>query len=318
MILRPNNLKEIQDALAAANSLGEQMEGFELSALTRVLAHSPEDMTVSVESGITLADLQQQLSSRGQWLPIDPPRPTQLTVEELLSQNLSGPRRFGSGTIRDHLIGLKVALAEGQIIKAGGKVVKNVAGYDLCKLFIGSQRTLGLIVEATFKLKPIPETEIFVETHGGSLQYADSVVSRVLDSELTPTVLDMHNLGDSTTDKTKKHKVVIGFSGLREDVEFQERIAHEFGAAIESSLDYETDFWNLVRDKAPNRHSVLPSDLTRTLQGLGDVRYVARAGNGVIWHCGAPASKRDDLPTELFNRVKKVYDPNGVFPNLSA
>lgn len=318
MILRPNNLKEIQDALAAANGRGERMEGIELGALNNVLEHSPEDMTVSVESGITLAEVQKQISSRGQWLPIDPPRPSQVTIEELLSKNLSGPRRFGFGTIRDHLIGLKVALANGQIIKAGGKVVKNVAGYDLGKLFIGSHGTLGLIVEAIFKLKPIPETEIFVETLGLSLQEADVIVSRILDSELTPTVLDMHNLGDSTGDTAKDHKVVVGFAGLREDVEFQQKVAHGLGVGMKSNLNYQTEFWDAVRDEEPNRCSVLPSDLTRILQGLGAVQYVARAGNGVFWYCGAPVPKRDDLPIKLFERVKKAYDPNGVFPSLSA
>src|SRR6185503_18282450 len=115
-----------------------------------------------VEAGITLAALQQKLSERGQWVPVDPPHADTLTIGALLAQNSSGPRRFGYGTIRDHLLGIKVVLADGRVIKAGGKVVKNVAGYDLCKLFVGSRGTLGAIVEATFKVLPKPETEKIV------------------------------------------------------------------------------------------------------------------------------------------------------------
>ena len=111
-------------------------------------------MTATVEAGMS-SGLFRITRRAGQWLPIDPPNSDRTTIGDLLAHNLSGPRRFGYGTIRDYLIGIKVALANGEIIKAGGKVVKNVAGYDLCKLFIGAKHTLGIIVEATFKLRPL-------------------------------------------------------------------------------------------------------------------------------------------------------------------
>src|SRR5438552_3360089 len=107
-------------------------------------------MTVTVETGLTLAALQARLAERGQWLPIDPPNPQTATLADILNANGSGPHRFGFGTIREHLLGLTVALADGRLIHSGGKVVKNVAGYDLCKLFVGSHGTLGVAVEATF------------------------------------------------------------------------------------------------------------------------------------------------------------------------
>src|SRR3989442_5872573 len=170
MILKPTNGKELSRGLAHAHALGEKIEDVDLRALNRVVEHTPEDMTVTVETGLTLAALQTELAKRGQWLPIDPPGADQLSVESLLATNASGPRRYGYGTIRDYVIGLKVALADGRVIKSGGKVVKNVAGYDLIKLFIGSQRSLGVIAEATFKLRPLPETEAVVCTRFESLE----------------------------------------------------------------------------------------------------------------------------------------------------
>src|SRR5436309_3503628 len=142
MILQPSSLKDLSRGLSHAGALGEKIERVELGALNRVVEHAPEDLTVTVETGLTLLALQTELGKRRQWLPIDPPRPERLTIRELLEENASGPRRFGWGTIRDYLIGIKVALADGRIIKSGGKVVKNVAGYDLAKLFIGSRGTL--------------------------------------------------------------------------------------------------------------------------------------------------------------------------------
>src|SRR5262245_4594393 len=157
MILAPSNLKDLARGLAHAHALGEKVEAVDLHGLNRVLEHAPEDLTVTVESGRTLAALQADLAKCGQWLSIDPPDPAHLTIEKLLATNESGPRRYGYGTIRDSVIGVKVALADGRVIKSGGKVVKNVAGYDLARLFIGAHRSLAVIVEATFKLRPAPE-----------------------------------------------------------------------------------------------------------------------------------------------------------------
>ncbi len=126
----------------------------------RILDYHPEDMTVTAEAELLLSDLQSRLKENGQWLPIDPPFPERTTIGELISQNLSGPRRYAFGTIREHLLGLTVQLADGRVVKSGGKVVKNVAGYDLHKLFVGSRGTLGTIVQATFKVRPSPEKEV--------------------------------------------------------------------------------------------------------------------------------------------------------------
>ncbi|HEX4120630.1 MAG TPA: FAD-binding protein, partial [Verrucomicrobiae bacterium] len=98
------------------------------------IEHAPSDMTVTVAADVTLAALQEEIARNGQWLPIDPPAPQNVTIERLLAENLSGPRRFGFGTIRDYTLGIAAILADGRLIHSGGKVVKNVAGYDVQKL----------------------------------------------------------------------------------------------------------------------------------------------------------------------------------------
>src|SRR5438477_8627578 len=162
MTCRPATIQQLTEELAGANNRGEQRIAFDLATLNRVIEYNPADMTVTVEAGLTLAALQEQLAKRGQWLPIDPPNPDATTIADMLNSNISGPRRFGYGSIREHLLGLKVVLADGRLIHCGGKVVKNVAGYDLCKLFVGSRSSLGVLLEATFKVRPLPEVEQFV------------------------------------------------------------------------------------------------------------------------------------------------------------
>jgi glycolate oxidase FAD binding subunit len=125
--------------------------------LGRLLEYEPADLTVTVEAGMTLGVLQARLAGHGQFLPID--APPDATAGGVLAAGLSGPSAHTYGLPRDWLIGCRVALADGTLIKGGGRVVKNVAGYDLPKLFVGSLGILGVIVEATFKLAPLPPVE---------------------------------------------------------------------------------------------------------------------------------------------------------------
>ncbi|HKS36405.1 MAG TPA: FAD-binding oxidoreductase [Verrucomicrobiae bacterium] len=309
MILKPANAKELSRGIAHAFALGEKLEEADLRALNRVVEYTPEDMTVTVEAGITLATLQAALAKGGQWLPLDPPNPDTLTVEALLAFNASGPRRYGYGTVRDYVIGLRVVLADGRSVKSGARVVKNVAGYDLAKLFIGSQRSLGVVAEVIFKLRPLPEVEATVGTACGSLDEAGPLIEAVLDSELAPVVLDLHNGGSPAM-------LVLGFAGTREEVEWQVAKARGLGFRESSNLDYEQSFWG---DKAPpNRASVLPSKTTEVLHRLGDIRFVARAGNGVIYYRGGPAPPRSDAPVKLTRRLKDAFDPKRILPELTS
>jgi glycolate oxidase FAD binding subunit len=125
--------------------------------LDRVVEYEPADLTITVEAGITIGKLQSALAEHGQFLPID--APADATVGGVLAAGVSGPSRHAYGLPRDWLIGCCLALADGTLIKCGGRVVKNVAGYDMTKLAVGSLGTLGVIIEATFKLAPLPAAQ---------------------------------------------------------------------------------------------------------------------------------------------------------------
>lgn len=131
----------------------------EMSGLNRIVAVEPGDLTITVEAGATLADVQAALRPHGLFLPLDPPHSDRATIGGILATNAFGASRLSYGTVRDWLIGLSVVNAEGKIVKGGGKVVKNVTGYDIPKLHIGALGTLGIIAEATFKVAPLPEAE---------------------------------------------------------------------------------------------------------------------------------------------------------------
>jgi FAD/FMN-containing dehydrogenase len=126
------------------------------SAMGQVHHYDPGDLTVGVGAGMTLGCLQQMLAERGQFLPLDPMLPAQATIGGILAANAHGPLKAGYGGVRDFCIGIEFATAEGLVAKAGGKVVKNVAGYDLMKLMVGSLGTLGVITAANFKVFPKP------------------------------------------------------------------------------------------------------------------------------------------------------------------
>jgi FAD/FMN-containing dehydrogenase len=317
MVLTPSNLAELREALASAQGFGqEKITAVHIAALNRILEHSPEDMTATVEAGLTLEALQSHLARQAQWLPIDPPHPEKLTIGGLISSNASGPRRFGYGTIRDHLIGMKAVLPDGRLIKAGGKVVKNVAGYDIAKLLVGSHESLGVIVEATFKLQPIPEAEELVQREFESLEQADSFIETILASDLTPTVLDLHNISTLEAGSPNAFAVVLGFAGAREDVEYQLGQARCFGAGKPSSLAYDKAFWMSALSGNVHHLSVLPSTLTRAIRQLGEVTFIARAGNGIVWYRGGPEPAPADLPVNLLERVKNVFDPKHILPEL--
>ena len=131
----------------------------DLSRLDQLVEHEPADLTVTCQAGLTLGALQSHLAQAGQMAPFDPSLPEKATIGGVLALAADGPARSAYGGPRDFTIGMKVVTADGRITKAGGRVVKNVAGYDLCKLYIGSLGTLGVIVEATFKLIPRPRVE---------------------------------------------------------------------------------------------------------------------------------------------------------------
>jgi glycolate oxidase FAD binding subunit len=310
MKLKAGSITELASLLANRVAGTEQITSFDLSGLKRELEHKPEDMTATASSAMKLSEFQQQLASRGQWLPADPPNPENLTLGALLAENLSGPRRFGYGTIRDYVIGMQVMLPDGRLVHSGGKVVKNVAGYDLMKLFIGSRESLGVILEATFKVLPLPETEQFVQAKCGNLEEVDKLIEALLNSALTPVVLDLHNLSSSNHHLF----VVLGFAGTNDDVAWQLQRATELGFVEPSSLDYQRTFF--TQPASFNRISVLPSKTVEVIRALNNSPFVARAGNGIIYHSAPPHRTYQDRPVKLEQRLKNAFDPKHILPDL--
>jgi glycolate oxidase FAD binding subunit len=164
----------------------------DLRQLTQVIDYPARDMTVTVQAGITVARLQELLATENQRLPIDVPLADRATLGGILATNTSGPRRYGFGTLRDYVIGISAVNDEGQEIKAGGRVVKNVAGYDLCKLFIGSLGTLGIITQVTLKLKPRPDEHALI-TLACPPGRLEQLLDRLHDSRTRPVCLDLLN-----------------------------------------------------------------------------------------------------------------------------
>jgi len=241
---------------------------------------------------------------------VDPPAPGTLSLADLISTDANGPRRYGYGGIREHLIGLQVVLADGRHVSSGGNVVKNVAGFDLLKLFIGAHQSLGIPVEATFKLRPCPEEELFLTASAGSLAELEQLTQSVLDSALTPVVLDWHR-GVVTPDG--EFHVVLGFAGTREEVAWQQALAATLGFRARTSLEYEEQFW--AKQKRPSgRRSVLPSRLAAAVEELGRQPFVARAGNGVLYAPGLTPARLAPGVEALAQRLKEAFDPARVLP----
>jgi glycolate oxidase FAD binding subunit len=162
----------------------------ETTGLDRVLEHAAQDLVVRAEAGVRLAALQQRLAESGQRLSLDAPEPN-ATLGGVVAAAASGPLRHRYGAPRDLLLGITVALADGTLAKAGGKVVKNVAGYDLGKLFAGSLGTLGVIVELTFRLHPLPEDEAWTIATLPDAAATARAVQALLRSSLVPSALEL-------------------------------------------------------------------------------------------------------------------------------
>jgi glycolate oxidase FAD binding subunit len=161
-------------------------------SLNAVIEHAARDMTITVQSGITLTELAKVLAAENQWLPIDVPQPETATLGGAIAANISGPRRLGHGTFRDYILGISFVTDDGVEVKGGGRVVKNVAGYDLMKLHTGALGTLGVITQVTLKVKPKPEV-----SKGISFILNTAAVGPTLDrlhaSESRPILMEVAN-----------------------------------------------------------------------------------------------------------------------------
>jgi glycolate oxidase FAD binding subunit len=310
----------------------------DLRRLNRILEHEPGDLTVTVEAGVTVAALQQALGQRRQWLSLDPPDAARATLGGVVAANASGPRRHLYGTARDLLIGVVVLTAAGELVHGGGKVVKNVAGYDLPKLFVGSFGTLGVLVELTFKLRPVPDEERFVAVAFAGLKDLDAAVRTVMASDLVPMALDVLDAEAArAVGITAPFALVVGFDGLSAQIDWQVaelgRLAAADGGRTIGPLagDAATRLGVAAREAfaAPAsmmRFAVLPTHVTDTIEqgtaaararGLG-CAWSAHAGVGVVTGVLSAPTGRETLAVvaSVLDEWRKVARANGGWATL--
>jgi glycolate oxidase FAD binding subunit len=163
--------------------------------LREIVEYEPADLTVTVQAGMRLSDLQARLRAEGQMLALDPAASDRATIGGLIAANASGPLRLLYGTARDLVIGTRVVNADGVISKAGGRVVKNVAGYDLNKLYVGSLGTVGVIVELSFKLHPLPQAQGMLLASFASAGDAAQAIGTLMRSPLGPAAIELLDAG---------------------------------------------------------------------------------------------------------------------------
>jgi glycolate oxidase FAD binding subunit len=301
------------------------------TGLDRVLEHSQADMVVSVEAGITLEALQAELGKAGQFLPLDPFNSPGHTIGGLLATGWTGPLRQRFGSARDFLIGIRVALPDGHLATAGGRVVKNVSGYDLMKLHFGGMGSLGVIVAASFKVFPKPLHDVTVEKLNDSIEDAWDASARAMELPLLPAALELFSDG----------RVLARFFGSPDAVN---RMVSELGWK-----EADASVWGEHSRRAPEswaRIAVPRNALRAVLSGLPagaqwwaspgigiahwsfdgapenvrSARGAAEAAHGSLVLMGAPPHITGELgawgtppaTVELMRNIKRAFDPDGI------
>ena len=252
--------------------------------MNEIIEHVPGDQVVRVQAGMGLGELQDQLSGTEQMLAIDPPEEG-ATIGGIVAANSSGPRRLRYGTIRDLIIGITVVLHDGTVAKAGGKVVKNVAGYDLSKLFTGSLGTLGIIATANFRLHPIPEASRTVAVEVESPQAAGEAAQAIVHSQIEASAVELH-----WSEQTRFLAVLVESipAGVEEKAETASFLLRRFGEVRELS---EVEHLP-VDDEVAVKIAAPPADLADVLgsvlraaerRGLAHPRLTGHAASGVTF-----------------------------------
>jgi len=261
------------------------------SQLNRIIEHEPADLIATAEAGVTLHEFNSELAKRGQWLPLDPPDDLHATLGGVVATGLAGPQRSGYGAPRTFVIGMQVVLADGRQIKAGGRVVKNVAGYDLCKLFTGSYGTLGLIADLTFKLRPLPEMTRTVLARG-SVEQLLSGAKAVIVGRLFPVALELLSPAfalEAQFSSGGEAVLLIRFAGSEKGVIYQTSRATDLLKSQSLSVaplgEHDAEMWRRV--------AAMPS----------------RFGDGCIWRAAC-------RPTDLVSLLN-VPGHGGVAPDAS-
>jgi glycolate oxidase subunit GlcD len=203
------------------------------SRLNRIIEHEPADLIAVAQAGVRLTDFNAKLAENGQWLPLDPPDDGRATLGGVVATGIGGAQQFGYGRPRGSVIGMNVVLADGSMIKAGGRVVKNVAGYDLCKLFTGSYGSLGIITELNFKLRPRPAREATVIARGAIEELRQSARA-ILEARLFPVAAELSS-----------DALFVRFAGNEKGVAFQTEQALKLLKNAEIVLD-DAELWKNI------------------------------------------------------------------------
>ncbi len=273
-----------------------------LHRLDRVLEHAWGDMTATVEAGCSVLHLQQTLAAHGQRLALDPLWPQQATVGGILSTNDSGTLRIRFGTLRDAVIGMLVALPDGTLARSGGKVVKNVAGYDLPKLLTGAFGTLGVIVEATFRLYSLPDQMVACSIQAATVAPLQALLLRLLDTAITPTGLQLRAAAEGAALDVRFEGTAAACAAQLDTVR---RLAGDLpcSAADPAVWTAHEAIWPGAEPAVIARVSVLPTDLARLCTAAaacvapgGAWQLVAQGTGGGLLRLAAPA---DRLPAAV-------------------
>ncbi len=318
---------------ARPQSVAQDAVDVRLDKLNRVIDFPARDMTITVEAGIRMAELSHILAVENQRLPIDVPQAEQATLGGIIATNWSGSRRFGCGTMRDYVIGISAIDASGREFKGGGRVVKNVAGYDLCKLLVGSRGTLAIITQVTLKLRPMLETSALVRLTFDSLPQIDAVLNRLLSSATRPVVVDvlcrtdtLARQAEATGKSAHPPALVIGFEGASRETSWQvETLLKECRPfeprAVESFAGTDAEgLWNMLRDFLVETNSLVtfkaslpPSRVCEFLRLATEAGIAAQAhaGNGiVIGHLPSRVTTRD-LAAALLKPLGELVRSSG-------
>lgn len=293
------------------------------ASLNRVIEHAWADMTATVEAGCTVAQLQQTLAQHGQRLAIDPLWPERATIGGILATNDSGALRLRFGSLRDLIIGITVALPDGTLASSGGKVVKNVAGYDLPKLMTGALGTLGVITQAIFRLHPLPAHAQTLTARMPSPEAAQAAVLAIQDSQLAHSALQL---------RAPSMDVDILFEGTDAGITAQRAAACTIAPFAESTPDVWSARERLWPAEAVVKFSVLPTEIAQSIATLRPEAAVIQATGIGYAKLDRPRrdlpsltvltpsqleSQLDSWPTAgdtlaLMRAVKQQFDPNSI------
>lgn len=333
VIAYPHSIEELSEMLklAAAEGwrivpagagtwleMGNRIAQFHLIVSTakmqRVLEYEPADLTCTVEAGVALHAFNQQAAEHKQFIPLDPFGDKRGTLGAAIATASAGPLRCQYGTPRDWLIGARVVHVDGTITKAGGKVVKNVAGYDLCKLYAGSYGTLAVLAELSFKMRALPVTERTLVVYADAADPLCALSARIMDSDLQPAAWELLSPHAGLPIDEGKFALVLRFwNEEAETVEWQlgeaQRLSSTLSHTVLSEAD-STEFWRAYHSSETAedwtfslRATSLPSEVNATLADVQRLMPAAttrtHAANGVVRILGG-----DDMLDELRSRFR--------------